>query len=566
MRYYSDNDMQKMKEQFTSLGHAVLSLNPKINEFDSQNNKRNDLLGRIHNAFFYFQKTDRGSGLVELAVLLEDLRTGWLPAILTKDRLPQKNVTLDILMNDCGLVEIIGSDLHQHLNHFRKIRGHCAHWKFVDQKEIETAFWEFLLFAKWYYEEYCSVDKLFDENSHVKRIPDKGKIANRFEVVRLIGRDDFSQTYQVVASSGPKDYFFTAKRVLFSAKNYKEIIDNESCSRPLFNDNPNVGRFFSIHDDFPVGEILLFEYIDGWTLKQWIEEEHNGVITSDVLYELVYVIGGVIRALQAIHDKKYVHGFISPRSILVTRESKDARVVSFDRCTPEASTFSQMELVQRAIDNPSYSPRNIQDIGKKPVLDTFALGKTLKLILESAKIDAKIPASLHQMIEKATAMRYPTAKEMYVDWIDAHGDVRYKRLVTSPHTRVALISCSNRKNAGRHQARNLYSASDNFVKALKFAEDPRNTFDQIYIVSGRHGLVELNQVLERYDFDIKELSDVERSAWATHIISVLKTKINLKYADVTIFADRIYSECLLKAFTANSDNFHAMRNPDFYPL
>ena len=566
MKYYSDNDMQQTKERFTSLGHAILSLNPKIREFDSQNNKNNDPVGRIHNAFFYFQKTDRGSGLVELAVLLEDLSTGWLPEILPKDKLPERNVTLDNLINYCGLAEIIGNDLHQHLDHFRKIRGHCAHWKFVAKEEIETAFWEFLFFAKWYYEEYYSFDKFFDEKSHVERIPDKGKIANRFEVVRLIGRDDFSQTYQVVASSGPKDYFFTAKRVLFSAKNYKEIIDNESCSRPLFNDNPNVGRFFSIHDDFPVGEILLFEYIDGWTLKQWIEEEHKGEITSDILYELVYVIGGVIRALQAIHDKKYVHGFISPRSILVTRETKDARVVSFDRCTPEANTFSQMELVQRALDNPSYSPRNIREIGKKFVLDTFAVGKTLKLIFESSKMDAAIPKSLQQMVDKAVGMQYPTAKEMYVDWIDAHGDVRYKRLVTSQHTRVALISCSNRKNAGKHLARNLYSASDNFVKALKFAEDPRNNFDQIYIVSGRHGLVELNQMLDWYDFNLGELSDKEQIAWATHIISVLKTQINLKNADVTIFADKTYSDCLLNAFAADSDRFYATRNPDFYLL
>ena len=566
MKYYSDNDMQQMKEQFTSLGHAILSLNPKIREFDSQNNKKSDLIGRIHNAFFYFQKTDRGSGLVELAVLLEDLNTGWLPEILPKDRLPANDVTLDKLINYCGLIEIIGKDLHQHLDHFRKIRGRCAHWKFVDQKEIETAFWEFLFFAKWYYEEYYSLDKFFDESSHVEPIPDKGTIAKRFEVIQLIGCDDFSQTYQIGPSHAPKDYFFTAKRVLLSAPNYKEIINNESCSRPLFNDNPNVGRFYSIHDDFPVGEILLFEYIDGWTLKQWIEEEHKGAITSDVLYELVYVIGGVIRALQAIHNKKYVHGFISPRSILVTRETKDARVVSFDRCTPEANTFSQMELVQRALDNPSYSPRNVREIGKKPVLDTFAVGKTLKLIFESSKMDATIPESLHMMVDKAIGMQYPTAKEMYVDWIDAHRAVRYKRLVTGPHTRVALISCSNRKNAGRHLARDLYSASDHFVKALKFAEDPHNNFDQIYIVSGRHGLVELNQILDCYDFNLAELSDKEQTAWATHIISVLNTKIDLKNAEVTVFADKNYSDCLLNAFANTSDHFYAMRNPDFYPL
>lgn len=140
----------------------------------------------------------------------------------------------------------------------------------------------------------------------------------------------------------------------------------------------------------------------------------------------------------------------------------------------------------------------------------------MKEILDTCTIAAKIPPSLIEMISKATSQsnkkRYKSAKEMYVDWTIAHNDIRYERLAKNPRKNVALISCSNRKLDGSHPARELYSASDNFVSALKFVENPRNKFDQIYILSGRHGLVEPDQILQKYDFDLKELSDEEKAA------------------------------------------------------
>lgn len=562
------NDLKKMKElkkPFASLGHAILSLNPEINLIDTKRSKRQFPIERMYNAFFYFEKTERGSGLVELAYLLENMETGWLPEMLRLPRYP--NVDLAHLINDARLLGIAGDDLVRALNVFRVIRNDCVHDRHVESDHIEAAFWAFLLFFEWYYMRYSSLTKLFDATHYTERIPDGKELCKKFKVVKLIGCDEHSQTYQVENSREPKGYYFTAKRVLISAPNYKDIIKNESTSRPLFNDNPNVGRFYSLHDDFPVGDVLLFEYIDGWTLKQWIEEEDKGCISSDVLYELVYIVGGVLRALQSIHSKKYVHGFVSQRSILVTRSTKDARLVSFDRCTPASTSISSSEKFLRVFDE--YSPQPLGNIGKTPALDTYAVGQVLKKILVPERLKTEIHPSLQNMIDRATSdnvkKRYPTAKEMYEDWIVAHNDLRFKRVNDNPYKNVALISCSNRKlDGGPHKARDLYSASENFVKALKYVEDKKNHFDHVFIVSGRHGLVELDQTLKKYDFDLKQLSDEDRASWATFVACALEAKIRNGISEVTIFADRTYSDCLLNALERK--HIKASRNPDFFPL
>ena len=560
------NDLAQLGNgRFSSLGHAIMSLNPKISDLDSAKENKHYLLNRVKNAYYYFQKTSNGSGLVELAILLEDEKIGWLPEILII-RNARANYSLNVLINQMDLEKYVNQDLIKRLNFFRNIRGDCAHKPTIDKCLIVEDFLDFLIFSQWYYRTYHQLE-LFDTNSYSAPIPNGNMLCDRFTVIAPLGHhDEHSQTYQVEDTLGPKgNYFFTAKRVLISSPNYDEILKNEKESRPLFNDSPYIGRFYSSHNEVPVGEVLLLEYIDAWTLEKWLSAEHNNQISSDVLYELVYVMGGVLRALRSIHEKKYVHGYVTPQSILVTRKTKDARLVSFDRCALSTTPFSKREKEYRS--NDPYSPKYLDEVGRSTILDTFAVGQILKEILEHSTVNAKVPASLIEMINKATNKsnnkRYQSAKEMYADWTVAHNDIRYERLAKNRRKNIALISCSNRKLDGVHPARELYSASDNFVSALKFAENPRNKFDQIYILSGRHGLVEPDQLLQKYDFDLKELSDEERMAWATHIASVLRTKISSTNTAVTIFADNTYSSCLLKAF---AKKINATRNPDFFQL
>ena len=550
--------------QFPALGHAIMSLNPEITKLDVKSKMRQYPIERIKNAYYYYKKTGKGSGLVELAILLEDEETGWLPKILNKND-SNAFYKLNKLINDMDLDKFVAPDLIKLLNFFRNKRDDCAHERNVNKSLIEEAFLDFLIFSQWYYQKYHQVE-LFDTASYSAVIPNGKFLCDRFKIIDLLGHEDHTQTYQVSDNFGPKEYFFTAKRVLISAPNYDEIMKNEKESHPLFNDNPDVGRFFSSHDEMPFGEVLILEYTDAWTLEQWVADVHKSQISSDVLYELVYIIGGILRALRAIHDRKYVHGYVTPKSILITRITKDARLISFDRCSPITKTFSKWEKMYRSIDQ--YSPQRLDEIGKSPVLDTFAIGQILKEILDNSSITATIPPSLLKMINKATSdsnrKRYQSAQEMYEDWTVAHNDIRYERLATNPYKNIALISCSNRKLEGFHPARELYSASDNFVKALKFTEDPRNKFDQIFILSGRHGLVELDQKLQKYDFDLKELSDEEKMAWATHITSILRTKISSSNTKITLFADRTYSVCVIDALSKNQ--IQATRNPDFFQL
>ncbi len=73
-------------------------------------------------------------------------------------------------------------------------------------------------------------------------------------------------------------------------------------------------------------------------------------------------------------------------------------------------------------------------------------------------------------------------------------------------TTIALVSCTKDKHEGVYPARQLYSKSWNFRASLELAE---RAAPFVYILSAKHGLVELDQPVAYYQ---KELQGVDL-AW-----------------------------------------------------
>jgi tetratricopeptide (TPR) repeat protein len=88
-----------------------------------------------------------------------------------------------------------------------------------------------------------------------------------------------------------------------------------------------------------------------------------------------------------------------------------------------------------------------------------------------------------------------------------------------PGTRIGLISCTKRKKDYVCTARELYSESPNFNWWLSFAE---GNYAHTYVVSAKHGLMELTQILYPYDRRLDEYNEGEREAWASFIAARLR--------------------------------------------
>lgn len=108
---------------------------------------------------------------------------------------------------------------------------------------------------------------------------------------------------------------------------------------------------------------------------------------------------------------------------------------------------------------------------------------------------------------------------------------------------IFLISCSSAKLPHAATARELYSASTLFRKSLAYAELRATPRCSIYVVSAKHHLVELDQVVEPYELSLMSLSPTERDQWGRRVWAqiVLRHRVRL---DVCMLAGVEYANAI----------------------
>lgn len=516
----------------SQLDQEIVLLSPKLNKGNVP------VVRMIQEAYRYYKKTGRATGLVDLAVLLEDEKTGWLPRMLNDPKQGIANRFYWLLEGLKGINE--ASRYCDTLHKFRLARNKCHTMSPPQNEEIERAFSIFLEFTRWYYKAQYQVSLIRDEKYYRRILAPVEVLDERFQIVELLGVDEHSQTYKAIDLESNDKHPIVIKRPFINSKRYSEIIRNEKKSRALFNGHPNIGGYYSSHELTPVGEVLKLEYIEGETLRSWIRKaSFNGKGLSDFFY----IIGRVLNGLKYVHAKNYVHGSISPDSILVVPNS-GVRIVSFDWCQYVSRKVTDLEKEFRSAD--PFSPAGVKCRDK--TLDTYALG----VILQNSLAEAHVPESVSMFIDKATQNnakdRYQDAAMMALDWEKVYQMVRYKVPgEDEPLRKVALISCTRRKKPYMCTARELYSESERFANALAYVENPINQYEKCYVISARYGLVDLDQQLSPYDCDLLEFPPSEQACWAGYIAQLLQWKSVDCKCKVIVHADNLYGNLIIKA-------------------
>lgn len=75
---------------------------------------------------------------------------------------------------------------------------------------------------------------------------------------------------------------------------------------------------------------------------------------------------------------------------------------------------------------------------------------------------------------------------------------------------IALVSCTKTKRKVRSPAGSLYT-SPLFRKSLLYA---LSRTDRTYILSAKHGVLSLSDVIDPYELSIKDLTAKEKIQWA----------------------------------------------------
>ncbi len=107
---------------------------------------------------------------------------------------------------------------------------------------------------------------------------------------------------------------------------------------------------------------------------------------------------------------------------------------------------------------------------------------------------------------------------------------------------IVLISCVSKKLPHRAKARELY-VSPLFRMNLKYAQ--QFSPHQVFILSAKYGLLQLDEEIEPYDVTLNEMSARERRRWTDEVVSQLRDRCDLENDHFVILAGEKYRRYLL---------------------
>jgi len=108
--------------------------------------------------------------------------------------------------------------------------------------------------------------------------------------------------------------------------------------------------------------------------------------------------------------------------------------------------------------------------------------------------------------------------------------------------KIFLLSCVKSKQSFRARAADLYTSAL-FKKMLRYAQC--NKPDEIFILSAKHGLLALDDMIDPYEQTLNNMPIMERRDWTQRVLRELRCRVDLERDEFTILAGDKYRRFLL---------------------
>lgn len=273
------------------------------------------------------------------------------------------------------------------------------------------------------------------------------KLDGRYEITELIGEGGMADVYKAVDVVDNKTIAVKIlKKEFAESEEFLRRFRNESKAIAVLS-HPNIVKIYDVGFSEKI-QYIVMEYIDGITLKEYIENER--VLSWK---DAVHFVTQILRALQHAHERGIVHRDIKPQNIMMftdgTIKVMDFGIAKFAREEGKTATDQAIGTVHYI--SPEQARGDITDAKS----DLYSVGVMLYEMLTGQKpfdtdnpvsiavmhmhniaelprrINPDIPVPLEEIIvhamEKVPDDRYQTAVEMIkdIDRFKADPDVHF---------------------------------------------------------------------------------------------------------------------------------------------
>ena len=122
--------------------------------------------------------------------------------------------------------------------------------------------------------------------------------------------------------------------------------------------------------------------------------------------------------------------------------------------------------------------------------------------------------------------------------------------------KIVLISCVKTKLPHKAKAKDLF-ISPLFRYKLEYARQIMP--DEIFVLSSKYGLLELEQEVEPYDVVLNEMSEAAKHDWAKVVLEKLAKRFDLEKDQFIFLASMQYRKYLIKKLPNHETPFKGLR-------
>ena len=213
------------------------------------------------------------------------------------------------------------------------------------------------------------------------------KLDGRYEIKEVLGVGGMAVVFKAFDSVENR---MVAVKVLkqeyLTNEEFKRRFKNESKAIAMMS-HPNIVKVYDVGMSDTL-QYIVMEYIDGITLKDYIEQE--GTITWK---STVHFISQILRAIQHAHDRGIVHRDIKPQNIMLL---KDGTIKVTDFGIARFSRSGSRTITDKAIGSVHYiSPEQARGGFVDEKTDIYSIGVMMyEMLTGRLPFDAESPVSV----------------------------------------------------------------------------------------------------------------------------------------------------------------------------